>query len=174
MNRKIEFSIKNIVIVGFSIITISVIGSYLSTSYALTENGYAVDSNNVEYKDSTNNMITSVQAAINGTCSKVGSLQTQIDSMNNNILLKNVTFSTVSSLNTSYDTSITLNLDTISGYTPVFLINVRTNSAGVAIEYFGVNNNQAYLRMIRAGGSTTQSFAPQATVVYFKDTMNYS
>lgn len=88
--------------------------------------------------------------------------------------MKEITFPTVSALATTYDIAVTTTLDTISGYTPAFIVNVRTNSPGVAIEYFSISNNQAYIRIVRTARDSSVSFTPQVTVVYFKDTMDYN
>ena len=88
--------------------------------------------------------------------------------------MKEISFSTFQ-LNTDYDSNLFVDIENISGYTPVFLVNVRSNSPGVSLEYFGVNQatNQAYIRVLRTAGDQSSNFTPQATVVYFKDTMNY-
>lgn len=72
------------IIFGSVIIGLSIIGSYISTSYALTENGYAIHSENVEYKDNSNLGVTQVQAAIDGTCTKIDNRLSDIE--NNNFL----------------------------------------------------------------------------------------
>ena len=54
-------------------------GSYAATTYA-------IHSEKVEYKDSTNNTITNVQAAIDGTCSNISSLKTKINDIEGNSL----------------------------------------------------------------------------------------
>lgn len=151
------------IVIGF---VLSGIGVYATT---------VIDSNLVNYKDNSGLGVDNVQAAIDGACSNISSIQDQINSMNSNIILREVTFPTIASLATTYDTNVITPFETISGYTPVFLVNIRTNSPGVAVENFGVSvsTNQVYVRLVRAGGSSTASFAPQATVVYFKDTMNY-
>ena len=58
-------------VIGFIVgIMVSAFTAYITTSYALTENGYAVNSSNVEYKDNASLGVTNVQAAIDGTCTK--------------------------------------------------------------------------------------------------------
>lgn len=150
------------IVIGF---LLSGIGVYATT---------VIDSNFVNYKDNSGLGVNNVQAAIDGACSNISSIQNQINSINSNILMKEISFSTFQ-LNTGYDSNLFVDIENIPGYKPVFLVNVRSNSPGVSLEYFGVNQttNQAYIRVLRTAGDQSGSFTPQATLVYFKDTMNY-
>ena len=66
-----------ILIMGITIgLVISGIGTYAATTYA-------VSSNKVSYTDNAKLGVDNVQAAIDGTCANISSIQDQIDSINN-------------------------------------------------------------------------------------------
>ena len=71
MNKKIEFSIRNIIIIGIIFCVLAGGSAYISTSYAITENGYAAYGSNIEYKDNSGLGVTNVQAALDSSLVKI-------------------------------------------------------------------------------------------------------
>ena len=155
MIKQIKKNIKLIIIV----IMISCIFGW-GSSYAATT--YAINSNKVEYKDNSSLGVTNVQAAIDGTCSR-------IDEKFNGIYgLKLYTVSSDFTLNSSGYASLTISAARTDGTRPRAIAGVSFNSTYFVPVAFMLNTDNTVTVTVRStNGATGTTAKVYVRILYY-------